>query len=206
MFVSRIGRQDLEAAIIQPRKELNSQRRENHNLRVENEILREAAEPLIHHAPARAPRPHPRPSWPVRRPTDVPHPGDRFRLHHPAQAAKPDQARRRRSSSSIESPQREFTTPTPGLKPTGDISCLPTGEGWIYLATVLDLCNKELIGYAIAPHMRASLVIDAITAAHKRIAELRHENQELRSALAHAHGQLRAIRLSAEIQSPSRGS
>lgn len=62
--------------------------------------------------------------------------------------------------------QREFTAPMPSLKLTGDISCFPTGEGWLYLATILDLCSKEMIGYAIAPHMRAQLAIDAITAAH----------------------------------------
>jgi transposase InsO family protein len=55
----------------------------------------------------------------------------------------------------------------PGLKLVGDISCFPTSKGWLYLATVLDLCSKELIGYAIAPHMRASLAIEAITAAHR---------------------------------------
>jgi len=55
----------------------------------------------------------------------------------------------------------------PGLKLVGDISCFPTSEGWLYLATVLDLCSKELIGFAIAPHMRASLVIEAITMAHR---------------------------------------
>ncbi len=35
------------------------------------------------------------------------------------------------------------------------------------MATVLDLCSKELIGYALAPHMRASLAIEAITMAHR---------------------------------------
>jgi len=59
--------------------------------------------------------------------------------------------------------RRQFTAPMPGLKLVGDISCLPTSEGWLYLATVLD----QLIGYAIAPHMRASLAIDAITTAHR---------------------------------------
>ena len=63
--------------------------------------------------------------------------------------------------------RRRFTAPMPGLKLTGDISCFPTSEGWLYLATVLDLCSKELVGYAIAPHMRASLVVEAITAAHR---------------------------------------
>ena len=64
--------------------------------------------------------------------------------------------------------RREFNAPVPGLKLTGDISCFPTSEGWLCLATVLDLYSKELIGYAIAPHMRAQLAIDAITTAHAR--------------------------------------
>lgn len=63
--------------------------------------------------------------------------------------------------------RREFTAPMPGLKLVGDISCFPTSEGWLYLATVLDLCSKELIGFAVAPHMRASLVVEAIAAAHR---------------------------------------
>lgn len=63
--------------------------------------------------------------------------------------------------------RREFTAPMPGLKLVGDVSCFPTGEGWLYLATTVDLCSKELIGYAMAPHMRAGLVVDAITAAHR---------------------------------------
>ena len=63
--------------------------------------------------------------------------------------------------------RREFTAPMPGLKLIGGISCFPPGEGWSYLATVLDLCGTELIGYAIAPHMRASPAIEAITVAHR---------------------------------------
>jgi len=39
--------------------------------------------------------------------------------------------------------------------------------GFHTIATVLDLCSKELIGYAIAPHMRAGLTVEAITAAHR---------------------------------------
>jgi transposase InsO family protein len=35
------------------------------------------------------------------------------------------------------------------------------------IATVLDLCSKELIGYALAPHMRTSLAVDALKAAHR---------------------------------------
>jgi putative transposase len=61
---------------------------------------------------------------------------------------------------------REFTAPMPGLELIGDISRLPTGEGRLSFATVLDLCGKELIGYAIAPHARAELAVDAIAMAH----------------------------------------
>jgi putative transposase len=53
MSAVRPSRRDLEAVIAQLRDELRQQRREVKQLRVENEILREAAEPLIHHAPAR---------------------------------------------------------------------------------------------------------------------------------------------------------
>jgi putative transposase len=63
--------------------------------------------------------------------------------------------------------RRDFTAPMPGLKLIGDISCFPTGEGWVYLATVLDLCSKELVGYAVTAHMRASLAVDAIASAHR---------------------------------------
>ena len=39
---------------------------------------------------------------------------------------------------------------------------IPTWEGWLYLASVIDCCTKECIGYALADHMRADLVIDAL--------------------------------------------
>jgi transposase InsO family protein len=63
--------------------------------------------------------------------------------------------------------RRGFTAPMPGLKLVGDISYFPTREGWLYLATIVDLCSKEVVGYAVAPHMRASLAVEAITAAHR---------------------------------------
>ena len=63
--------------------------------------------------------------------------------------------------------RRDFSAPMPGLKATGEISCFAAEEGWVYLATVIDLCSGELVGYAIAPPMRAGLAVDAITAAHR---------------------------------------
>ncbi|WNI20062.1 IS3 family transposase [Actinacidiphila sp. ITFR-21] len=62
--------------------------------------------------------------------------------------------------------QRDFTAPMPGLKLVGDITCLPTAEGWLYLATVIDLCTREVVGWSLADHMRTELVVDAVRMAH----------------------------------------
>jgi transposase InsO family protein len=39
---------------------------------------------------------------------------------------------------------------------------IATWAGWLYLATVIDCFNKEVIGYAMADHMRTSLICDAL--------------------------------------------
>lgn len=57
---------------------------------------------------------------------------------------------------------RDFTANAPGVKLVGDITYIPTWEGWLYLATVIDCFNKEVIGYAMASHMRTELVTDAL--------------------------------------------
>ncbi|MEU2780014.1 DDE-type integrase/transposase/recombinase [Streptomyces sp. NPDC007162] len=54
----------------------------------------------------------------------------------------------------------------PGLKFVGDTTCLPTAEGWLYLATMIDLCTREVVGWSMADHMRTELVADAIRMAH----------------------------------------
>ncbi len=62
-----------------------------------------------------------------------------------------------------------FTAPMPGVKQIADITRLPFTEGWLYLAPALDHCSKELVGYATAPHMRANLAVNAITAAPRAV-------------------------------------
>ena len=42
---------------------------------------------------------------------------------------------------------------------------IPTGEGWLYLGSVLDLGSRRLLGYAMAEHMRTELVLDALNMA-----------------------------------------
>ncbi|AIY03186.1 transposase [Arthrobacter sp. PAMC 25486] len=57
---------------------------------------------------------------------------------------------------------RDFTADTPGIRLVGDITYLRTGEGWLYLATVIDLCTRMIVGWAMADHMRASLCVKAL--------------------------------------------
>jgi putative transposase len=60
---------------------------------------------------------------------------------------------------------REFTVKVPDTVYVGDITYLPTGEGWLYLAVVLDLCSRAVVGWAMANHMRAELVTQALSMA-----------------------------------------
>jgi transposase InsO family protein len=63
---------------------------------------------------------------------------------------------------------RDFTADRPGARMVGDITYIKTWAGWLYLATVIDCYTKMVIGYAMADHMRASLVIAAIEMAARR--------------------------------------
>jgi putative transposase len=65
-------------------------------------------------------------------------------------------------SSTPDLVSRDFTAEAPGRKLVGDITYIPTWAGWLYLATVIDCFNREVIGYAMADHMRTSLVADAL--------------------------------------------
>ncbi len=50
-----------------------------------------------------------------------------------------------------------------------DITYIPTGEGWLYLAGVLDLCSRKLVGWAMAEHLETSLPLSALQmACHHR--------------------------------------
>ena len=63
---------------------------------------------------------------------------------------------------------RDFTAETPGTRLVGDITYLRTGEGWLYLATVIDLCTRMIVGWAMADHMRASLCVSALEMARDK--------------------------------------
>lgn len=63
---------------------------------------------------------------------------------------------------------RDFTAEAPGAKLVGDITYIDTWQGWLYLATVIDCHTKACVGYAMAEHMRAELVIEALEMAARR--------------------------------------
>jgi transposase InsO family protein len=44
----------------------------------------------------------------------------------------------------------------------GDITYIPTWEGWLYLATVIDIASRRVVGFAMADHLRTELVADAL--------------------------------------------
>ena len=56
---------------------------------------------------------------------------------------------------------REFTVHVPDTISVGDMTYLPTGKGWLYLAVVLALCSRAVVGWSMADHMRAELVNQA---------------------------------------------
>jgi len=57
---------------------------------------------------------------------------------------------------------REFAAEAPNEVWVGDITYVWTAEGWLYLATVIDLFSRQLVGFAMAEHMEAQLVVDAL--------------------------------------------
>jgi transposase InsO family protein len=76
---------------------------------------------------------------------------------------------------------RQFTAAQPNQKWVVDITYIPTGEGWLYLAGVLDLYSRRLVGWSMAEHMRTELVQDALAMALGRRAPaaglLHHSDQ-----------------------------
>lgn len=60
---------------------------------------------------------------------------------------------------------RDFHASFPDEKYVGDITYIATGEGWLYLATVIDLYSRKIVGWAMADNMKVSLVNDALNMA-----------------------------------------
>jgi transposase InsO family protein len=64
--------------------------------------------------------------------------------------------------------QRNFTPTAPNQVWTGDITYIATDEGWLYLAAVIDLFSRQVVGWSMQAHMQSSLVTDALKMAWYR--------------------------------------
>jgi len=77
--------------------------------------------------------------------------------------------------------QRDFSAPAPNLKWVTDITYIDTAEGGLYLAPMLDLFSRRVVGWAMADHMETSLVEDALGMAlarrHPAAGLLHHSDQ-----------------------------
>ena len=72
---------------------------------------------------------------------------------------------RRRAASTATAPdlvQRQFAATAPNRLWVADISYLRTGEGFLYLAVVVDAFSRRVVGWAMADHLRTELILDAV--------------------------------------------
>lgn len=94
---------------------------------------------------------------------------------------------------------RDFTAPAPGMRLVGDITFIATGGGWLYLATWIDLATREVIGYSMADHHRASLVVDALQMAagrgHLQPGCIAHSDRGSEYTSEELHREIRRLRL-----------
>ena len=76
--------------------------------------------------------------------------------------------------------QREFTADAPDQLWVADITYIPTWAGFLYLAVVLDTFSRRIIGWAMASHLRASLVLDALdmALAQRRPSDVVHHSDQ----------------------------
>ncbi len=64
--------------------------------------------------------------------------------------------------------RRDFTSPVPTYKLVGDITYLRTGEGWLYLSTVIDLNTRMVVGWSLFERMTADIAVSALASAKSR--------------------------------------
>ncbi len=63
---------------------------------------------------------------------------------------------------------QRFVAPAPNRIWLADITYIATGEGWLYLAAVLDLATRKIVGWAMRDHMRTELPLAALMMAAQR--------------------------------------
>jgi transposase InsO family protein len=66
--------------------------------------------------------------------------------------------------------RRDFTAAVPGEKMVGDITYIPTWQGWAFLATVIDCATRKVIGWAVGDNYQTPLITSAIRMAARNVA------------------------------------
>ena len=61
--------------------------------------------------------------------------------------------------------KRDFTADRPNQRWAGDITYIPTRQGWLFLAVVIDLFSRRVVGWSMSRYMSRRLVVDALTMA-----------------------------------------
>ena len=93
------------------------------------------------------------------------------------QAGLSGMVRRRRGRTTVSVPgirtaldlvERDFNPTAVNRLWSADITYIRTWEGWLYLASVMDCYSRRIVGWAMADHLRAELVVDALEMAVKR--------------------------------------
>lgn len=66
------------------------------------------------------------------------------------------------AAETVDLVKRDFSADRPGSKVVGDITYIRTWQGRLYLATLIDCATREVVGHAIADHMRTDLILAAL--------------------------------------------
>jgi len=74
---------------------------------------------------------------------------------------------------------RQFTVDEPDRTWVADITYIWTQQGWLYLAVIIDLFSRRVVGWSMADHMRTELVLDAL-----RTSESSHQIRHTRARAA----------------------
>jgi len=85
---------------------------------------------------------------------------------------------------------QDFSSPAPNQKWVSDITYIDTAEGWLYLASVIDLFSRRVVGWAMDEHMEASLVQQAwnmAVAQRGPVAGLMHHSDQGRQYTSQAY-------------------
>jgi transposase InsO family protein len=64
--------------------------------------------------------------------------------------------------------ERDFTARTPDQVWLADITYVPTDEGWLYVAAVMDLCSRKIVGWSMSDNLKSNLTLEALQMAIDR--------------------------------------